>query len=107
MAGYSTIHRDGDINFDSVGIPVPSAKIQINEPDAEGVGEVISSGPGLFKGYLKNEEATRETIIEGWLHSGDAGYFTDDGHLVIIDRVKDLMHLTGGAKFSPMFIKIN
>jgi long-chain acyl-CoA synthetase len=105
VAGYSTIHRDGDINFDSVGIPVPAARIEINEPDAEGVGEVISSGPGLFQGYLKNEEATRETIIDGWLHSGDAGYFTADGHLVIIDRVKDLMHLTGGAKFSPMFIE--
>ena len=105
VAGYSTIHRDGDINFDSVGIPVPAAEIRINEPDAEGVGEVIATGPGLFRGYLKNEEATRETIIDGWLHSGDAGYFTDDGHLVIIDRVKDLMHLTSGAKFSPMFIE--
>jgi long-chain acyl-CoA synthetase len=54
---------------------------------------------------LKNEEATRETIIDGWMHTGDAGYFTDDGHLVIIDRVKDLMHLKSGAKFSPMFIE--
>jgi long-chain acyl-CoA synthetase len=105
VAGYSTIHVDGDINFDSVGIPVPAAKISIFEPDAEGVGEVISSGPGLFNGYLKNEEETKATIIEGWLHSGDAGFFTDDGHLVIIDRVKDLMHLKGGARFSPMFIE--
>jgi long-chain acyl-CoA synthetase len=105
VAGYSTIHHDGDINFDSVGIPVPAAKISIFEPDKEGVGEVISSGPGLFQGYLKNEEETRETIIDGWLHSGDAGYFTTEGHLVIIDRVKDLMHLKGGARFSPMFIE--
>jgi long-chain acyl-CoA synthetase len=105
VAGYSTIHRDGDINFDSVGIPVPIANISIFEPDKEGVGEVISSGPGLFQGYLKNDEATQETIIDGWLHSGDAGYFTPDGHLVIIDRVKDLMHLKGGARFSPMFIE--
>ena len=105
VAGYSTIHRDGDINFDSVGIPVPIASISIFEPDKEGVGQVISSGPGLFQGYLKNDEATQETIIDGWLHSGDAGYFTPDGHLVIIDRVKDLMHLKGGARFSPMFIE--
>ena len=105
VAGYSTIHRDGDINFDSVGIPVPAAEIAIFEPDAEGVGEIISRGPGLFQGYLKNEAATRETIIDGWLHSGDAGYFTPDGHLVIIDRVKDLMHLKSGARFSPMFIE--
>lgn len=105
VAGYSTIHRDGDINFDSVGIPVPAAEISISEPDPEGVGEVISRGPGLFQGYLKNEEATQDTIIDGWMHTGDAGYFTDDGHLVIIDRVKDLMHLKSGAKFSPMFVE--
>ncbi|MCK4985268.1 MAG: AMP-binding protein, partial [Desulfobacterales bacterium] len=105
VAGYSTIHRDGDINFDSVGIPVPDAEISISEPDAEGVGEVISRGPGLFQGYLKDEETTQSTIIDGWLHSGDAGYFTDNGHLVIIDRVKDLMHLKSGAKFSPMFVE--
>ena len=105
VAGYSTIHRDGDINFDSVGIPVPADDISIFKPDAEGVGEVISKGPGLFDGYLKSDDATRETVIDGWLHSGDAGYFTDEGHLVIIDRVKDLMHLKGGARFSPMFIE--
>jgi long-chain acyl-CoA synthetase len=105
VAGYSTIHQDGDINFDSVGIPVPQAEVKIFEPDAEGVGEVISRGPGLFQGYLKNEQETQNTIIDGWLHSGDAGYFTKDGHLVIIDRVKDLMHLKSGAKFSPMFIE--
>ncbi len=105
VAGYSTIHGDGDINFDSVGIPVPAADITIFEPDKEGVGEIISSGKGLFQGYLKNEEATQESIIDGWLHSGDAGYFTENGHLVIIDRVKDLMHLTSGARFSPMFIE--
>jgi long-chain acyl-CoA synthetase len=105
VAGYTTIHRDGDINFDSVGIPVPVADISIFEPDKEGVGEVISRGPGLFQGYLKNEEDTRKTIIDGWLHSGDAGYFTPDGHLVIIDRVKDLMLLKSGARFSPMFIE--
>jgi long-chain acyl-CoA synthetase len=105
VAGYSTVHRDGDINFDSVGIPVSAAEISIFEPDAEGVGEIISRGPGLFQGYLKDEQATRNTIIDGWMHTGDAGYFTDGDHLVIIDRVKDLMHLSSGAKFSPMFIE--
>ena len=105
MAGYSTIHRDGDINFDSVGIPLPAAEIVISEPDGEGVGQVISRGAGLFQGYLKNEKASKETIVDGWLHSGDAGYFTPDGHLVIIDRIKDLMHLKNGALFSPMFIE--
>jgi long-chain acyl-CoA synthetase len=105
LSGYTTIHRDGDILFDSVGTPTSAAEIAIFEPDSEGVGEVITRGPGLFNGYVKNEEATRETIVDGWLHSGDAGYFTPDGHLVIIDRVKDLMQLSDGARFSPMFIE--
>ena len=69
------------------------------------MGEVISRGPGLFRGYLKNEQETHKTIVDGWLHSGDAGYFTREGHLVIIDRVRDLMHLSTGARFSPMFIE--
>ncbi len=105
VAGYSTIHRDGDINFDSVGIPVSAAEIKIWEPDDEGVGQIISRGSGRFQGYLDNEADTQSSIIDGWLHTGDAGYFTDDGHLVIIDRLKDLMHLKGGARFSPMFIE--
>jgi long-chain acyl-CoA synthetase len=105
IAGYSTIHRDGDINFDSVGVPVPAAEISIFESDAEGVGEILSRGPGLFQGYLKTQDETQSAIIDGWFHTGDAGYFTDDGHLVIIDRVNDLMHLKSGAKFSPMFIE--
>ncbi len=105
VAGYSTIHRDGDINFDSVGIPVSAAEMSIFEPDSEGVGEVVASGPGLFQGYLKNEEATRESIVDKCFHTGDAGYFAEHGHLVIIDRLKDLMHLKTGARFSPMFIE--
>ena len=105
VAGYSTIHRDGDINFDSVGIPVSNAEIQIKDPDEEGVGEIISRGAGLFQGYLNNEEATWGSIVDGWFQTGDAGYFTEDGHLVIIDRIKDLMHLKSGARFSPMFIE--
>lgn len=105
LSGYTTIHRSGDILFDSVGAPTSSAEIVIFEPDPEGVGEIITRGPGLFKGYLNNEEATKETIVDGWLHSGDAGYFSPGGQLVIIDRVKDLMKLAGGARFSPMFIE--
>ncbi|GAB4272617.1 MAG: long-chain fatty acid--CoA ligase [Deferrisomatales bacterium] len=105
ISGISCIHRDGDVNFDSVGKPIPETEVRIKDPDPQGVGEVISRSPALFLGYYKNEEATRETIVDGWLHSGDAGYFTDDGHLVIIDRMKDIMTLESGERFSPMFIE--
>lgn len=59
----------------------------------------------VFQGYLQNEEATAETIEDGWLKSGDAGYFKDNGQLVIIDRLSDVMTLNNGTKFSPQFIE--
>ncbi len=105
ISGISCIHRDGDIKFDTVGKPIPETEIRIHNPDPKGIGEVISRSPALFLGYYKNEEATRETIVDGWLYSGDAGYFDEDGHLVIIDRMKDIMTLKTGERFSPQFIE--
>ncbi len=105
ISGISCIHRDGDVKFDTVGKPIPETEIRIHNPDPKGVGEVTSRSPALFLGYYKNEEATRETVIDGWLYSGDAGYFDADGHLVIIDRMKDIMTLKGGERFSPQFIE--
>ncbi len=105
ISGISCIHRDGDVKFDTVGKPIPETEIRIHNPDPKGVGEVTSRSPALFLGYYKNEEATRETVIDGWLYSGDAGYFDEDGHLVIIDRMKDIMTLKGGERFSPQFIE--
>jgi long-chain acyl-CoA synthetase len=105
ISGISCIHRDGDINFDSVGKPIPETDVRIDNPDPQGVGEVVSRSPALFLGYYKNEAATRETIVDGWLYSGDAGYFTPDGQLVIIDRMKDIMTMRSQERFSPQFIE--
>ena len=105
ISGISCIHLDGDVDANTVGKPIPETEIRIDDPDTEGVGEIVSRSPALFIGYYKGEEATKDTIIDGWLHSGDAGYMDDKGHLVCIDRFKDLMHMTGGRKFSPMFIE--
>jgi len=100
ISGISCIHRDGDIHFDTVGKPIPETEIKISE-----AGEILSRSPAVFVEYYKNPEATEETKGEGWLHSGDAGYISDNGHLVVIDRVKDLMRMVDGTKFSPMFIE--
>jgi len=100
ISGISCIHRDGDIDFDTVGQPLPETEIRITED-----GEIVSRNPSLFLGYYKDKENTEKTIIDGWLYSGDAGYFNENGHLVCIDRVKDLMKLEDGTKFSPMFIE--
>ena len=100
IAGISCIHKDGEVDFDSVGVPIPETEVRISEE-----GEILSRSPAVFLGYYKNEEATAETVREGWLLSGDAGYFDDAGRLVVIDRLKDVMHLNDGTQFSPQFLE--
>jgi long-chain acyl-CoA synthetase len=100
IAGISCIHRDDDIAFHSVGKPIPGTDVRIAED-----GEILSRSGSVFLGYYKNEEATAAALADGWLHSGDAGYFTEDGHLVVIDRLKDVMRLADGTQFSPQFVE--
>ncbi|MGE5459761.1 MAG: AMP-binding protein [Solirubrobacterales bacterium] len=100
ISGISCIHHEGDIAFHTVGKPIPGTEIKIDER-----GEILSRSPSVFLGYYKNPEATEATLKDGWLHSGDAGYVTEDGHLVVIDRVKDVMKLADGTQFSPQFIE--
>ncbi len=100
IAGISCIHRDGAVDFDSVGEPIPETEIKLSED-----GEILSKSPAVFLGYYKNPKATEETVRDGWLLSGDAGFFTDQGRLVVIDRLKDVMHLNNGTKFSPQFLE--
>jgi len=100
IAGISCIHRDGAIDFDTVGEPIAETEIKISEE-----GEILSRSPAVFLGYYKNDEATAETVEDGWLKSGDAGYYKENGQLVIIDRLKDVMHLADGTRFSPQFME--
>jgi len=99
ISGISCIHRDERIRFHTVGEPIPGTEVRINER-----GEILSRSPAVFRGYYKNEEATRATLTDGWLHSGDAGYL-EDGQLVVIDRIKDVLRLRDGTQFSPQFIE--
>jgi long-chain acyl-CoA synthetase len=69
-------------------------------------GEVLVKGCAVFKGYFRNDDATREVIDpEGWFHTGDAGFIDPQGHLVIIDRAKDVGALADGTPFAPQFIE--
>jgi long-chain acyl-CoA synthetase len=97
---FVTIQRDGDVRLDSVGTAVPGVEIKISD-----TGEVLFQSPGVFQGYYKNPEATRQTVRDGWLHSGDAGFLDASGHLKIIDRAKDLSRLAGGTIFPPKYIE--
>jgi long-chain acyl-CoA synthetase len=100
ISGISCIHRDDDIQFHTVGKAISDTEVRISE-----TGEILSRSPSVFLGYYKNEKATADTVVDGWLHSGDAGYLTEDGHLVVIDRIKDVMQLADGTQFSPQFIE--
>jgi long-chain acyl-CoA synthetase len=100
ISGISCIHRDDDIQFHTVGVAIPGTEVKISEK-----GEILSRSDAVFLGYYKNEEATTATVSDGWLHSGDAGYLADDGQLVVIDRIKDVMQLADGTQYSPQFIE--
>jgi long-chain acyl-CoA synthetase len=95
-----SIQKDGDIDPETVGTPLPELDIKISDG-----GEVMYKSPGVFQGYYKNPEATKETLEDGWVHSGDAGYLTKEGHLKIIDRAKDVSRLTDGTMFAPKYIE--
>ncbi len=99
--GLVSLQPDTEANPTTAGRPVPGVEVRIGER-----GEVLVRGHAVFKGYLKNEEATREVIDpEGWFHTGDAGFVDPRGHLVIIDRAKDVGALADGTPFAPQFIE--
>ncbi|MCP4667604.1 MAG: long-chain fatty acid--CoA ligase [Deltaproteobacteria bacterium] len=100
IAGISVVHRDGDVKFDTVGTPIPETEVKITEE-----GEIVSKSPSVFQGYYKNEEATKNTLVDGWLYSGDKGFIDEDGHLVVFDRSKDVMTLNDGRPFAPQYLE--
>jgi len=96
----SVIHRLGDIRLDTVGIPLPGLEFRVSD-----TGELLSRGDTIFKGYYNNPKATEAALEGGWFHSGDAAVIDDDGHIIIIDRMSDVMKLADGSKFSPQLIE--
>ena len=100
-AVFVTVQPDGEVRPDTVGRPAPEVELKIDDS-----GEVLYRSPGVFHGYYKNEEATREAKTEdGWVHTGDAGLLDGDGHLRIIDRAKDVGRLNDGAMFAPKYLE--
>ncbi len=98
---YITAQPDGEISAETVGTPVYDVEIKIKKN-----GEVQYRSPGVFVGYYKNDEATNETKTkDGWVNTGDAGFFDANGHLKIIDRAKDVGQLNDGSMFAPKYIE--
>ncbi len=100
ICGIAVVHRDDDVRFATVGKPIPGTELKISDD-----GEILLRSGSVLRGYLHNEEASRNAVDdEGWLHTGDAGYL-DDGHLVVIDRQSDVLALGDGSRFSAAFIE--
>jgi long-chain acyl-CoA synthetase len=104
--GAYTLHPQDAVDPDTTGVPMgDSVEIRIDNPDIHGVGEIVIRHPNMFLGYYKNPEASSADIKDGWLQSGDAGYFNDKRHLVVIDRIKDLAETSRGERFSPQYLE--
>ena len=96
----ATIVPADELYLGSVGKALPLSEVRIAED-----GEILTRSDGTFKGYFKNLEATKETIIDGWLHTGDVGRIDEFGHLWITDRKKDIIITAGGKNLSPSEIE--
>ncbi len=98
---FITIQPNGEIRSDTVGRPIAGVELKLADD-----GEVLFRSPGVFKEYFKNPDATADTkTADGWVHTGDAGMMTPEGHLRIIDRAKDVGRLNDGSLFAPKFIE--
>ncbi|MFZ2424276.1 MAG: AMP-binding protein [Anaerolineae bacterium] len=105
ITGGAVTHRHGDIKFESLGAPLTGSAMRIST-----AGEILLAGPGLFLGYHKDPQATAAVIEVDdrgvrWFHTGDAGHIDEDGHLIYLDRMKDMIELSSGDRYSPQYIE--
>jgi long-chain acyl-CoA synthetase len=98
--GPTTLNRRGAAKLGSAGLPFPKTQVTLAED-----GEVLLKGRNVFIGYFKDPEATAETLIDGWLHSGDLGEFDEDGFLYIVGRKKEIIITSGGKNIAPKNIE--
>jgi long-chain acyl-CoA synthetase len=95
-ATAAIVNTPESFRFGSIGKPLPGVEVKIAED-----GEILLRGSNIFKGYYKNEQATEETLANGWLHTGDLGYIDDDGFVYINGRKKDIIITAGGKNITP------
>jgi long-chain acyl-CoA synthetase len=98
--GIFQVQPDDEVKPETVGVALPGTEVKITEDQ-----EVLVAGDSIFAGYFENPEATEAALKDGWFHTGDAGYFDEDGHLLIIGRKEDIMRTREGEAFSPDFIE--
>src|SRR5690606_27927163 len=99
-SAFNAIQAADEVRLHTVGRPLPGIEVKIQED-----GEILIRAASVFDGYFNNPEATAETIRDGWLHSGDAGYIEDNGHLVVLGRVSEVVRTAAGERFVPNYIE--
>ncbi len=99
-AGFVAGHTSDEIFFETLGNISRCAEVKISDEQ-----EILVRGPQIFSGYFNDPEKTEETLVNGWVHTGDAGLIDKRGHLVFLDRLKDLSTLSNGTKYAPQYIE--
>lgn len=99
-ASLVSLHQDGDVRYETVGVPFDGCEVKISE-----AGEILVRSEGVFTGYYRNPEATRKVLRDGYYHTGDAGLI-DKKHLVYLDRLEEMIELSDGNTFSPQYTEI-
>jgi long-chain acyl-CoA synthetase len=97
---FGCCHPDGQVRPETVGPPFPGVELRIGPGN-----EICFRGPTVFTGYYKAPELTAEALRDGWFHTGDAGLIDGNGHLVVIDRARNVGTLTDGTVFAPQFVE--
>jgi long-chain acyl-CoA synthetase len=99
-SAFNAMQDPNEVRLHTVGRPLPGVDLQISER-----GEILIRSGSVFSGYHQQEEATRETLAEGWLHTGDAGYVEPDGQLVVLGRLSEVVHTAKGERYIPNYIE--
>jgi long-chain acyl-CoA synthetase len=99
-SAYNAIQSINEVRLHTVGRLLPGVELRISD-----AGEILIRSGSVFSGYFKQEEATRESLEDGWLHTGDAGYVEPDGHLVVLGRLSDVVHTAKGERYIPNYIE--
>jgi long-chain acyl-CoA synthetase len=101
FAPILALNREKYFRHDSAGLPLAGQEISIIDPDENGIGEIIGRGPNMMLGYYEAPELTAEAIVDGWYHTGDMGYITDEGFLIITGRKKNTIITKNGKNIFP------
>ncbi len=99
-SAFNAVHAADEVRLHTVGRPLPGVDAKIADD-----GEILLRSQSVFSGYFQNIDASRKTLVDGWLHTGDAGYLEPNGHLVVLGRVAEVVHTAKGERFIPNYIE--